>query len=118
MLARGDALDRFSQPDIRDASQPQVLLMSFDQSSALNLQKVSHNVIFFSPLWGEDSDGVHAASNEQQAIGRVIRTGQTRDVVLHRIVAVGPGPKAQSTIEQRIVERNTSQEVSRQAVNT
>jgi hypothetical protein len=112
----GEALAAFSQPDIHDASRPLVLLMSFDQSSALNLQRVSHNVVFYAPLWGEDADGVHASSNEQQAIGRVIRTGQTRDVVLHRIVALGP--KGQPTIEQRIVERNTSQEVTRQAVNT
>ena len=112
----GEDLDVFSQPDIRDPTKPLVLLMSFDQSSALNLQKVSHNVIFYAPLWGEDAEGVHASSNEQQAIGRVIRTGQTQDVVLHRLVAVGPS--MQKTIEQRIVDRNTSQEVTRQAVNT
>ena len=47
---------------------------------------------------------------------RTSTPAQTRDVVLHRIVAVGP--KGQHTIEQRIVERNTSQEVTRQAVNT
>ena len=48
----GEDLDTFSQPDLRDQSKPLVLLMSFDQSSALNLQKVSHNVIFYAPLWG------------------------------------------------------------------
>lgn len=58
---------------------------------------------------------MHASSNEQQAIGRVIRTGQTQDVVLHRLVAVGPS--MQKTIEQRIVERNTSKEVTQRVVN-
>ena len=40
--------------------------------------------------------------------------GQVRDVVVHRIVAVGP--KNQPTIEQLIVDRNTSEDVTRQAV--
>jgi hypothetical protein len=115
----GEKLDLFSQRDeayVKDASRPLVLLMSFDQSSALNLQKVSHNVIFYAPLWGEDADGVHASSNEQQALGRVIRTGQPKDVVLHRIVAVGPA--GQKTIEDLIIQRNTSKEAMAAAVNT
>lgn len=110
-----DALELFQLPDIHDPERPLVLLISFDYSSALNLQKVSHNVVLYSPLWGEDAEGVHAAANEQQAIGRVLRLGQTQDVVVHRIVAVGP--KGQSSIEQRIVERNTGQEVTQQATN-
>ena len=40
--------------------------------------------------------------------------GQVRDVVVHRPVAVGP--KNQRTIEQLVVERNTSDRVTRQAV--
>ena len=40
--------------------------------------------------------------------------GQVRDVVVHRLVAVGP--KNQPTIEQLIVDRNTSEDVTRQAV--
>ena len=111
-----EKLARFSQPDIQDPARPRVLLMSFDYSSALNLQHVSHNIVFYAPLWGEDPVGVHAAANEQQAIGRVVRIGQTQDVVVHRLIVVGP--KGQETIEQRIVERNTSQDVTRQAVNT
>ena len=90
--------------------------MSFDYSSALNLQHVAHHVVFFSPLWGEDPNGVHAAANEQQAIGRVVRIGQSKDVCVHRLVAVGP--KGQDTLEARIVERNTSERVTRQAVIT
>ena len=109
-----DAIDKFSRPDIRAAGTPRVLLMSFDHSSALNLQHVSHHVIFYAPLWGEDVNGVHAAANEQQAIGRVMRIGQRRDVVLHRIVALGP--KGKETIEQRIIARNKSDFVTRQAV--
>ena len=99
---------------------------------------MSHHIVFYAPLWGEDEGGVHAAANEQQAIGRVFRIGQVRDalvhispylpisphispylgqvrdVVVHRIVAVGP--KNQPTIEQLIVDRNTSEDVTRQAV--
>lgn len=111
-----DEIDKFSRPDIHDRSRPLVLLMSFDYSSALNLQHVSHHIIFFSPLWGEDSNGVHASANEQQAIGRVVRIGQSKDVVVHRLVAVGS--RGEETIEARIVERNTSERVTRQAVIT
>ena len=111
-----DAIDTFSRPDIRDPSRPVVLLLSFDYSSALNLQHVAHDIVFYSPLWGEDPNGVHAAANEQQAIGRVVRIGQTRNVVVHRLVAVGP--KGQDSIEERVVARNTSDRVTQQAVNT
>jgi SNF2 family DNA or RNA helicase len=44
---------------------------------------------------------------EQQAIGRVFRPGQTRDVRIHRIVL--HGPTGQNTIDQMIVERNTEE---------
>lgn len=111
-----DAIDTFARPDIRDPSRPVVLLLSFEYSSALNLQHVAHHIVFYSPLWGEDPSGVHAAANEQQAIGRVVRIGQTHDVVVHRLLAVGP--KRQETIEKRVVERNTSEGVTLQAVNT
>ena len=57
---------------------------------------------------------MHAAANEQQAIGRVMRIGQRRDVTLHRIVAEGPA--GQRTVEAHVVERNTSEWVTRQAV--
>ena len=111
-----DAIDAFARPDIRDPSRPVVLLMSFEYSSALNLQHVAHNIVFYAPLWGEDPSGVHAAANEQQAIGRVVRIGQAQDVVVHRLLAVGPS--GQDTIDKRVIERNTSEDVTRQAVNT
>jgi hypothetical protein len=136
-----DAILAFSRPDLRDPEAPRVLLLSFDHSSALNLQLVSHDgappptphaaaspprpfhlsstscfcaVVFYSPLWGDDTNGVHAAANEQQAIGRVLRIGQRRDVNVHRILA--KGPKGQETIEERVVKRNTSEWVMKQAV--
>ena len=56
------------------------------------------------------------ATFEQQAIGRVVRIGQTSNVVVHRLEAVGP--KGQKTIEARVIERNTSKSVTQQAVNT
>ena len=71
---------------------------------------------FYAPLWGDDPSGVHAAANEQQAIGRVFRIGQRKDAVIHRLLAVGP--KGQDTIEQRVVDRNTSEHITSQAVNT
>ena len=37
---------------------------------------MSHHIVFYAPLWGEDEGGVHAAANEQQAIGRVVRIDQ------------------------------------------
>ena len=80
-------------------------------------QEVSHHVVFFAPLWGEDPNGVQAAENEVQAIGRVRRLGQRRDhIVVYRIIALGP--KQQQTIERRVVDRNTSEVVTRQAVIT
>ena len=102
---------------------PVVLLLSFEYSSALNLQHVAHHVVFYAPLWGDDPSGIHAAANEQQAIGRVVRIGQRHDVVVHRLLAVGPpqgkaGSRPRDTIERRVVDRNTSEWVTRQAVNT
>ena len=44
---------------------------------------MSHHIVFYAPLWGEDEGGVHAAANEQQAIGRVFRIGQVRDALVH-----------------------------------
>jgi SNF2 family DNA or RNA helicase len=44
---------------------------------------------------------------EQQAIGRVFRPGQTRDVRVHRILL--RGPSGQQTIDSMIVERNTDE---------
>jgi hypothetical protein len=38
-----DAILAFSRPDLRDPEAPRVLLLSFDHSSALNLQLVSHD---------------------------------------------------------------------------
>jgi len=43
-----------------------------------------------------------------------MRIGQRRDVTLHRIVAEGPA--GQRTVEAHVVERNTSEWVTRQAV--
>jgi len=60
---------------------------------------------------------VQAAENEVQAIGRVRRLGQRCDhIVVYRIIAVGPNK--QPTIEQRVVDRNTSEQVTRQAMIT
>ena len=111
-----DKIVEFARPDIRDPSRPIVLLLSFEYSSALNLQHVSHDIVFYAPLWGEDPSGVHAAANEQQAIGRVVRIGQAQDVMVHRLLATGPN--GQDTIDKRVIGRNTSENVTRQAVNT
>ena len=45
-----------------------------------------------------------------------MRIGQTQHVVVHRILV--QGPKGQDTIEKRIVDRNTSENVTLQAINT
>ena len=44
---------------------------------------------------------------EQQAIGRVYRPGQTRNVRVHRLVL--HGPKGEPTVDQTLVERNTEE---------
>ena len=44
----------------------------------------------------------------------MLRIGQRRDVNVHRILA--KGPKGQETIEERVVKRNTSEWVMKQAV--
>ena len=64
----------------------------------------------------EDPKGIHAAANEQQAIGRVHRPGQTQDVHVHRLLL--HGPTGQRTIDHRIFDRNTDRNVILQATNT
>ena len=69
-----------------------------------------------SPRMSEDPKGIHAAANEQQAIGRVHRPGQTKDVHVHRLLL--HGPTGQRTIDHRIFDRNTDRNVILQATNT
>jgi SNF2 family DNA or RNA helicase len=53
----------------------------------------------FAPHYGEDE--VAAVAVEQQAIGRVFRPGQTRDVEVHRILLA-------ESIDEALFRRNTN----------
>ena len=52
------------------------------------------------------AQGVGAtAAYEQQAIGRVFRSGQRRDCIVHRVLLAGPN--GEKTIDHKIWEQNT-----------
>ena len=91
-----------------DRKRPRVLLLDFSQAAGHNLQKASHNVIIYDPYY-TGSDAVGDASVEEQAIGRVKRQGQLRDVTVTRIVV--QSPEGQDCVDKWIVERNTDPEV-------
>ncbi|MCH9716600.1 MAG: SWF/SNF helicase family protein, partial [Gammaproteobacteria bacterium] len=74
-----------------------VLMLSFDyMASGLDLSKADH-VLFLGPL----TKGQNVATVEQQAIGRALRAGQTKQVNLIRFITEG-------TIEQQYNDARTS----------
>eukprot|EP00931_Biecheleriopsis_adriatica_P048312 TRINITY_DN27914_c0_g2_i1.p1 TRINITY_DN27914_c0_g2~~TRINITY_DN27914_c0_g2_i1.p1 ORF type:complete len:2094 (+),score=462.88 TRINITY_DN27914_c0_g2_i1:118-6282(+) len=105
----------FAQMDITvaDRARPRVLLLAFDQAAGFNLQYACHHAVLFSPLSREDP--VQACAQEQQAIGRIHRPGQKKDVHVHRLVL--QGPKGQDTIDAALVKQNTDEALMQQATS-
>lgn len=99
------ALLAFTQKDVTEADRlrPRVLLLSFDQAAGLNLQYSCYNAILFAPLSSDDE--IHDCAREQQAVGRIHRPGQEKDVTVWRIIL--EGPDQQPTIDSQILEQNT-----------
>jgi hypothetical protein len=55
------------------------------------------------------SDAVADASVEEQALGRVMRQGQTHDVKCYRIIV--KGPSGEDCLDDVIVKRNTDEDI-------
>ncbi|GMH56832.1 hypothetical protein TrLO_g11280 [Triparma laevis f. longispina] len=77
-----------------DRRRPRVLLLTFAECAGLNLQLACYNVIFFQPMFTYHEDksdsSVEDCSKELQALGRVYRTGQTKNVKIHKIICDPP----------------------------
>eukprot|EP00930_Biecheleria_cincta_P021338 TRINITY_DN1583_c0_g1_i3.p1 TRINITY_DN1583_c0_g1~~TRINITY_DN1583_c0_g1_i3.p1 ORF type:complete len:1977 (-),score=328.37 TRINITY_DN1583_c0_g1_i3:362-5602(-) len=99
------ALQAFMQQDVTEADRlrPRVLLLSFEQAAGLNLQHSCFHAVLFAPLSSDDE--IHDCAREQQAIGRIHRPGQDKDVNVWRIIL--QGPDEQPTIDTQILAQNT-----------
>lgn len=97
-----------------DRARPRVLLLSFEQAAGHNLQEACHNVVIYDPMYS-GTDAVADASVEEQAIGRVMRQGQTSDVVVTRIVV--RGPHGEICLDDWIINRNLDENVLRAATS-
>jgi hypothetical protein len=103
-----------------DRARPRVLVLHFEHAAGLNLQTECYNLILFTPLYvgegGANSDPVADVSTEEQAIGRVFRPGQTKQVVnVYRIEV--KGPNGEDCLDGQIIRRNTDEETKKMAVN-
>ena len=99
---------RHSDATAEDRLRPRILLLSFNQAAGHNLQEDCHNVIMYDPMYS-GSDAVADASVEEQALGRVMRQGQTHDVKCYRIIV--KGPNGEDCLDDVIVKRNTDEEI-------
>jgi hypothetical protein len=61
------------------------------------------------------TDAVADASVEEQAVGRVMRQGQTSDVTVTRIVV--KGPDGERCLDDWIIDRNSDENVLRAATS-
>jgi superfamily II DNA or RNA helicase len=128
-LDAGDSVERRNQKiawyqtgDVtkEDKKRSRVLLLHFEHAAGLNLQTECNNLILFSPLYvgegGPTSDHVSDVSTELQAIGRVMRPGQTQpQVYVYRIEV--KGPDGEECLDGQLIRRNTDAETISEAVN-
>lgn len=105
---------RHSDATDEDRRRPRILLLSFEQAAGHNLQEACHNVIMFDPMYS-GQDAVADASQEEQALGRVLRQGQKYDVSVTRIIV--KGPNGERCLDDWIVERNLDEDVLRAATS-
>jgi len=97
-----------------EKARPRILLLSFEQAAGHNLQEACHNVILYDPMYS-GTDAVADASVEEQAVGRVMRQGQTCDVTVTKIIV--RGPNGEKCFDDWIVERNSDPSVLRAATS-
>ena len=116
VLEQNEIISWFRHADAteEDRARPRILLLSFSQAAGHNLQEACHNVIMYDPMYS-GSDAVADASVEEQALGRVMRQGQTDDVTCYRILVKGPDGEA--CLDDVIVDRNLDEEVLRAATS-
>ncbi|KAL7543053.1 hypothetical protein ACHAXR_012745 [Thalassiosira sp. AJA248-18] len=116
VLEQNEIISWFRHTDAtnEDRSRPRILLLSFNQAAGHNLQEACHNVIMYDPMFS-GSDAVADASVEEQALGRVMRQGQTDDVTCYRILV--KGPDGERCLDDVIVERNLDEDVLRAATS-
>ena len=116
VLEQNEIISWFRHVDAteEDKARPRILLLSFNQAAGHNLQEACHNVIMYDPMYS-GSDAVADASVEEQALGRVMRQGQTDDVTCYRILV--KGPNGERCLDDVIVERNLDEEVLRAATS-
>jgi len=116
VLEQNEIISHFRHIDVNDEerARPRILLLSFSQAAGHNLQEACHNVIMYDPMYS-GSDAVADASVEEQALGRVMRQGQTNDVTCHRILV--KGPNGEPCLDDVIVDRNEDPEVLRAATS-
>ena len=88
-----------------ERQRPRILILDFVQAAGHNLQAAIADVIFYDPVY-TSPDAVADVSTEEQAVGRVYRQGQHRDVTCTRIVV--NGPNGEKCLDDWIVARNTS----------
>ena len=116
VLEQNEIISWFRHTDAtdEDRARPRILLLSFNQAAGHNLQEACHHVIMYDPMYS-GSDAVADASVEEQALGRVMRQGQTDDVTCHRILV--RGPDGERCLDDIIVERNLDEDVLRAATS-
>ena len=116
VLEQNEIISYFRHKDAtsEDRARPRILLLSFNQAAGHNLQEACHNVIMYDPMYS-GSDAVADASVEEQALGRVMRQGQTEDVTCYRILV--QGPNGEECLDDFIVKRNLDEEVLRAATS-
>ena len=103
-----------------DKERPRVLVLTFEECAGLNLQTACNNVVLYAPMYSLDNDLVKDCSTEMQAIGRVYRTGQVKDVTVHRIVVYPPEGKSkegEKTLDDWVLKRNMDPKIVAKATN-
>ena len=103
-----------------DKARPRILVLHYEHCAGLNLQTECSNLILFGPLYtgtgGTNSDPVSDASSELQAIGRVYRAGQTKQVVNVYKITV-EGPEGEEILDGLVLRRNTDKDTLAMATN-
>ena len=84
------------------------MLLPFSHAAGHNFQYVGKDVILYAPLW-KASDPVEAIAREQQAIGRVFRSGQVNSVNVYRFLLTHEKDKT-FDIDDMIFQQNTKKE--------
>lgn len=116
VLEQNEIISWFRHTDAteEDRKRPRILLLSFNQAAGHNLQEACHHVIMYDPMFSS-TDAVADTSVEEQALGRVMRQGQTEDVTCYRILV--KGPDGERCLDDFIVERNLDENNLRAATS-